>query len=125
LAIDVCEDVPPWQEKEVNELLELCRGEGAQAKLSSIHVNTWFGDYDKASGLQFLLEKRADLPQWGNWLFIGDSPNDEPLFHAFEMSVAVANINSYLKTLKTPPKFICDAESGAGFVEMVDALEKR
>src|SRR5690606_3205915 len=52
LAIDICEDVEPWSSQEINALLELCKSEGAHAKLSSIHVNTWFGDYDKRKGFE-------------------------------------------------------------------------
>ena len=104
LAVDFCEDVPRWPEADVDGLLALCHAEGAHAKLSSIHVNAWFGDYDKKSGLQFWQARGAPglppgtFPQWNwdQWLFIGDSPNDEPMFSFFRNSVGVANIGKYL-----------------------------
>ena len=124
LAIDICEDVPPWKAADVESLLELCRGMGAHAKLSSIHVNTWFGDYDKRKGWDHavgagILSKKLAR---GSWLFIGDSPNDEPMFAAFEHSVGVANLKRYTAGLKHPPRWMTRSVSGAGFVEMADRL---
>jgi hydroxymethylpyrimidine pyrophosphatase-like HAD family hydrolase len=57
-----------------------------------------------------------------DWLFIGDSPNDEPMFAAFKHTVGVANLGRYLDRLKHPPRWITESESGAGFAEMADAL---
>jgi HAD superfamily hydrolase (TIGR01484 family) len=123
LAIDICEDVPAWSSADIDALLELCHARGARAKLSSIHVNTWFGDYDKNSGFKHLLTIRPDLPQeFDQWLFIGDSPNDEPMFASFKNSVGVANLKKYLARLKTPPQWITAGESGAGFSEMASFL---
>jgi hydroxymethylpyrimidine pyrophosphatase-like HAD family hydrolase len=128
LAIDICEDVPRWPEKDIQALLHLCSEEGAHAKLSSIHVNAWFGDYDKRRGLESWLEQgapgipRKRAPKWDELLFIGDSPNDEPMFKSFRYSVGVANLRDYLDRLKHPPVWITEKESGAGFVEMASKL---
>lgn len=127
LAIDICEDVPAWSREKIDALLKLCKSEGAHAKLSSIHVNAWFGDYDKKSGLKHWLSKGAPglnrvAPAWEKLLFIGDSPNDEPLFESFKFSVGVANLSKYLDRLSFPPKWITELESGAGFSEMAAKL---
>lgn len=127
LAIDVREDVPAWPAADVEALLELCRQAGAHAKLSSIHVNAWFGDQDKEAGLRHWFAQGAPglagpAPAWDELLFIGDSPNDEPLFRSFAFSVGVANLKQYLDRLKHPPRWITAAESGAGFVEMTEKL---
>jgi hypothetical protein len=129
LAIDFCEDVPPWPRAEVEELLALCHGLGAHAKLSSIHVNTWFGDYDKRKGMEYWLSQgapglagRQAVPKWEEWLFIGDSPNDEPMFASFTHSVGVANLGQYLDRLLSPPRWITAGESGTGFAEMAKRL---
>jgi HAD superfamily hydrolase (TIGR01484 family) len=47
LAIDFCEDVPALPEAEVDRIVSIFERAGAQAKVSSIHVNGWFGDYNK------------------------------------------------------------------------------
>lgn len=126
LAIDICEDVPAWPREEIDALLKLCDREGAHAKLSSIHVNAWFGDYDKRKGFEHWLSHAVQLhqavPKRGEWLFIGDSPNDEPMFAAFDFSVGVANLKQYLDRLKFPPRWITRAKSGAGFAEMAHRL---
>ena len=131
LAIDVCEDVPAWPVTDVNALLELCASEGAHAKLSSIHVNAWYGEYDKEAGLLHWLSEGAPglsgelvarPPLWEELLFIGDSPNDEPLFQSFKYSVGVANLKKYVDRVKHPPRWLTDAESGDGFAEMATKL---
>jgi HAD superfamily hydrolase (TIGR01484 family) len=122
LAVDFCEDVKAWPEADVNELLALCHTAGAHAKLSSIHVNTWFGDYDKTSGFRHWLAQSAGMPKENQWLFIGDSPNDEPMFEAFSHSVGVANLTKYLDRLKHPPRWITESVSGTGFSEMAERL---
>jgi HAD superfamily hydrolase (TIGR01484 family) len=131
LAIDICEDVAPWAREEIDALLKLAAEEGAHAKLSSIHVNAWFGDYDKASGMKHWLSKggpglratvKGGLPAWEEWLFIGDSPNDEPLFQVFEATVGVANLAKSLDRLRFPPRWLTEARSGAGFVQMAERL---
>lgn len=126
LAIDICEDVPTWPQADVDALLKLCHDDGAHAKLSSIHVNTWFGDYDKRKGFEHWLLQSGVAPKgapgWDEWLFIGDSPNDEPMFAAFKYTVGVANLTKYLSRLKSPPRWITARESGGGFSEMADKL---
>ncbi len=123
LAIDVCEDVPAWNSQAVERLLKLCETAGAHAKLSSIHVNTWFGNYDKRSGFRHLLDHQSHLPQaFDQWIFIGDSPNDEPLFAGFKNSVGVANLKNYLARLKNPPRWLTSQESGQGFAQMASVL---
>ena len=127
LAIDFCEDVKPWPETEVDRLVKFCESKGAIAKISSIHVNTWFGRYTKIEGIrQFIhsLKEELKLPPIENFVYVGDSPNDEPMFEAFPLSVGVANVKPYLNRLKHPPKFITPSEAGAGFSELARFLQK-
>ena len=125
LAIDFCEDVPPLPEAAVKQIVALFEAVGAQAKVSSIHVNGWFGQYDKLSMTQTLFAREfgiqiQDFPTQA--LFIGDSPNDEPMFRFFDYSVGVANIQSQLHRLTHRPKFVTPSKGGAGFVEMANLL---
>ena len=93
LAIDFCEDVPPLPEADVGRIVAIFEAAGAQAKVSSIHVNGWFGDYDKLTMTQTLFQREfgADVATLlDSTLFIGDSPNDEPMFAYFPISVGVA-----------------------------------
>ncbi len=124
LAIDICEDVPKWKPADVERLLEFCDAQGAHAKLSSIHVNAWFGDYDKRTGFAHVLKSLSSLSEEmrspDRWIYIGDSPNDEPLFGWFKNTVGVANLRPYLDRLKSPPRWITPSKSGAGFAEMAN-----
>ncbi len=125
LAIDFCEDVPPLDELEVQRIVGLFQKAGAQAKVSSIHVNGWFGNYDKLSMTQTLFAREFGLKlqeQLATALFIGDSPNDEPMFEFFDLSVGVANIQSQLHRLKHPPKFVTPSKGGEGFVDLAQHI---
>jgi len=125
LAIDFCEDVTPLPERAVQQIVALFEAAGAQAKVSSIHVNGWFGAYDKLSMTKTLFAREFGIDLQNdndNVLFIGDSPNDEPMFEFFKYSVGVANIQRQLHRLTHRPKFVTPSEGGAGFVEMAQRL---
>jgi HAD superfamily hydrolase (TIGR01484 family) len=125
LAIDFCEDVAALSEAAVQQIVSLFKSAGAQAKVSSIHVNGWFGDYDKLSMTQTLFAREFGLELQANntqVLFIGDSPNDEPMFEFFSYSVGVANIHEQLHRLTHRPKFVTPSKGGGGFVEMARQL---
>lgn len=128
LAVDFCEDVAPWPETRIQELVRFCEEQGAIAKISSIHVNTWFGKYTKLQGIQKWLEFASanvdsKYPKsLSELIFVGDSPNDEPLFEAFPYSVGVANVKRFLPNMKHPPRWMTHAPMGAGFAELAKLL---
>lgn len=124
LAIDFCEDVPALPLAAAQRIAELMRAAGLTAKISSIHVNGWFGQYDKLATTRQLLSERFGLdPAAANAeiVFVGDSPNDAPMFEFFENSVGVANVRRFPGL---EPKFVTGSESGAGFVELVAHLSR-
>ncbi|GAB4224957.1 MAG: HAD-IIB family hydrolase [Spirochaetales bacterium] len=129
LAIDFREDVPPLDEASIDEICRIARRHGAVCKVSSIHVNIWYGSYDKVSCIRAYLERELGTTFEAvsdKILFIGDSPNDEPSFEHFPVSVGVANIRSLLHRLRHPPRYITSREGAEGFAETVDRiLEKR
>jgi len=125
LAIDYCEDVRALPLAAAERIAALMREAGLNAKVSSIHVNGWFGRYDKLSMAQQLFSERfgIDLPaRQHEFAFVGDSPNDEPMFAFFANSVGVANVRRFGGALLSAPQYITCAESGAGFVELVEHL---
>jgi HAD superfamily hydrolase (TIGR01484 family) len=125
LAIDFCEDVPPLSNASVDRIVELFEEAGAQAKISSIHVNGWFGAWDKLTGCQHLLREAWDIDldaQRTSWLYFGDSANDEPMFEAFSNSVGVENIKNFLPKMLHHPRWITERPGGYGFVEGVTRL---
>jgi len=122
LAIDFCEDVPPLAFAEVDRIVQIMHAAGMTAKISSIHVNGWFGHYDKLGMTRrLMLERyRVDLErECAQYLFIGDSPNDAPMFKFFPNSVGVANVADFGARLTDAPAYVTNARSGDGFVEAV------
>lgn len=125
LAIDFCEDVPPIPMEDVEKIVRCFKRAGAQAKISSIHVNGWFGDYDKLTMTHLFFKEvfRSDLDKIKEHIvFTGDSPNDVPMFDYFPHSVGVANIVRFKKTIDHKPAWVTENEGGYGFAEMVKTL---
>jgi len=125
LAIDYCEDVPRLPDPAVERIVEIMQSRGLTAKVSSIHVNGWFGDYDKLAMTKTLLRvcDGIDLDrELERYVFIGDSPNDAPMFAYFPHAVGVANVRKFAGRLAHEPAYVTAAASGAGFCELVDSL---
>jgi len=125
LAIDYCEDVPPLPAEAVDRIVRLFEAVGARVKISSIHVNGWFGEYDKLTMTRILFAEifKDDLESVkGEIIFIGDSPNDVPMFRFFPHSVGVANFLALQEKMMHLPAWITQQEGGFGFAEMVDSI---
>jgi hypothetical protein len=125
LAVDYCEDIPPLPAEAVEQIVGLFKKAGAEAKVSSIHVNGWFGKYDKLTMSRILFEEvfheslddvREDV------IYIGDSPNDAPMFAYFPHAVGVANVLQFEGRMPCDPAWITRGKGGHGFAEMVDQL---
>jgi HAD superfamily hydrolase (TIGR01484 family) len=129
LAIDFCEDVSPLGNGEIKTIVEIFESHGAVAKISSIHVNGWFGNYDKLTMTELFFKEvfGIDLEAVKHQVvFAGDSPNDEPMFAFFPNAVGVANIIKFEDDLIHKPAWVTTRKGGEGFAEMVDKiLEKR
>ncbi|MCB9796143.1 MAG: HAD family phosphatase [Alphaproteobacteria bacterium] len=124
LAIDFCEDVPPLGDDAIDAIVAQFKAAGATCKVSSIHVNGWYGAFDKLTGCRRLLaDLGEDLDEVvGEYAFFGDSANDEPMFGYFPLSVGVANVAGFLKRMQSWPKWITRGEGGHGFAEGVEVL---
>lgn len=125
LAIDFREDVEPLEKQAIDRIVALFEQAGAMAKVSSIHVNGWFGRYDKlfmtrkclAAVFSLDIDNAASADRI---VFVGDSPNDQSMFAFFRNGVGVANIAEY--ALETPPRWVTRAKGAAGFKELADSL---
>lgn len=125
LAVDFCEDVPRLPAERIDEIVSWFRSAGATAKVSSIHVNGWFGTFDKLTGCRRLVEDRwreSLDAQVDRWAYVGDSPNDEPMFAFFPVSVGVANVAAFLDRMTHHPRYVTAGPGGHGFAEWVDRL---
>jgi HAD superfamily hydrolase (TIGR01484 family) len=125
IAIDFCEDVAPLPEASVQRIVAIMEEAGMTAKVSSIHVNGWFGSYDKLSMAQLLCSERFGFEleaQKEHCTFAGDSPNDAPMFAYLPHSVGVANVKNFALPPGQQPAWVTPAEAGAGFAELARFL---
>jgi hydroxymethylpyrimidine pyrophosphatase-like HAD family hydrolase len=125
LAIDYCEDVPPLPLDAAERIAALMEQAGLQAKISSIHVNGWFGGYDKLSTTRQMMKEDFDIDLDRDremFVFAGDSPNDQPMFAYFPNAVGVANVLQMADLMSDFPKWITPSAGAAGFAELADAL---
>ncbi len=125
LAIDFCEDIPPLPTEAVDRIVGLFEQAGAVAKVSSIHVNGWFGEYDKLTMTRFLFEEvfhenleavKADV------ILSATPPTMRRCLPTFPNSVGVANVLQFEGRMPCNPAWITRKEGGYGFAEMVDKL---
>lgn len=125
LAIDFCEDVEPLGTAEINKICSIIREEGAVCKVSSIHINCWYGEYDKLICFDKFLKDfigKSLQEMEDKVIYIGDSPNDEPMFKELKFSAAVNNIVNFLDRMKHHPVYKSDKNSGDGFRNIVDVI---
>ena len=128
LALDFAEEDPILPLITAERIVEIAKKEGAKAKISSIHINIWMGDYDKLSMVERFLTNRFG---WESGVgdrevvFVGDSPNDEPMFARFPLACAVANVSRYTYLLRHLPAFVASKECGDGFAEIAEAILAR
>jgi HAD superfamily hydrolase (TIGR01484 family) len=125
LAIDFCEDVPPLPDAAIDRIVTLMQQAGMTAKVSSIHVNGWFGQWNKLQMASIMLRERYGLDldtERAHVVFAGDSPNDEPMFEYFPNAVGVANVLDAAARIKSLPAWVTPSRAGAGFVELAQVL---
>jgi HAD superfamily hydrolase (TIGR01484 family) len=129
IALDFAEEEPVLPISAARRIKEIAEEEGAVARISSIHVNIWMGNYNKLSMVErFLAERFGWKPgaEDREVVFVGDSPIDEPMFARFPLTCAVSNIERYADLVKHKPAFVASKECGDGFAEIAGIfLEKR
>ena len=124
LAFDYAEFAhhPP---ETVQQVLALLQNHGMQTTVSSIHIHGCFGDFNKWTGACWIVrallgrDLAAELDQW---VFVGDSGNDQAMFEHFTHSVGVANIARFVPQLTHLPTYVTAAPRGAGFAQVARAL---
>ena len=126
LAIDFAEEEPVLPLSAAEEIRAVCESMGAHAKVSSIHVNAWFGNYDKLTMTElFLREVLHETDFLRDVIFFGDSPNDEPMFAHFPVTCGVANIRPFADRMAHLPAYVAPLEGGFGFAAAVDVLLRK
>ncbi len=127
LAIDFSEDVPALPREAVTRIKQLFEENGATAKISSIHVNGWYGDHDKLFMARRFLNDVFSFDAEASpreVIFLGDSPNDEPMFAFFPNAIGVSNIKAFADRLASPPAWVTSEPGGHGFSEFASLMLK-
>lgn len=125
LAIDFCEDVPALSEDNVQRIIDHFHRAGATAKVSSIHVNGWFGNWDKLTMSRKFLESEFQIDlekQKERFVYCGDSPNDAPMFGYFPNGCGVANVTDFLDKMEALPTFVTQSHGAKGFIEIGEKI---
>ena len=125
LAIDFREDVAPLPLGEVQRIVQIMEAEGLTAKASSIHVNGWFGGYDKLSTTRLMMREEFAIDVDASrdaFVFAGDSPNDQPMFRFFPNAVGVANVRDMEELMRDLPAWVTPSRGSHGFAELAEAL---
>jgi HAD superfamily hydrolase (TIGR01484 family) len=108
---------------QIEQSCAVMREHGLTATVSSIHINGWIGEHSKWTAAQWAVPTllgQAFEP--GDWLYVGDSTNDQLMFERVPLSVGVANIARFLPQLRSLPAYVTEAERGEGFAELAAAL---
>jgi HAD superfamily hydrolase (TIGR01484 family) len=110
-------------EAQIAAVCAVMREHGLAATVSSIHINGWIGGHNKWTAAQWAVPAVLGLPfEPDEWLYVGDSSNDQLMFERLPLTVAVANIARFVPQLRHLPRYVTEAERGAGFAEVVDAI---
>jgi len=124
IAIDHSE-FTQLSDAQIAAVVALMKSEGMHATVSSIHINGWYGDHNKLEGARWIVRQlwQRDLDaEMNNWVYVGDSTNDQLMFKTFANSVGVANIARFVPQLAHLPRYVTRGERGAGFTEVARAL---
>ncbi|RZJ58760.1 MAG: HAD-IIB family hydrolase [Acidovorax sp.] len=109
----------------IDQCVALMQAAGMNATVSSIHINGWYGTHNKLEGARWIVRELfgrnldAEIDQW---VYVGDSTNDELMFQHFPHSVGVANIARFVPQLQHLPRYMTEGERGAGFAEVARAI---
>ncbi|EER60153.1 HAD-superfamily hydrolase, subfamily IIB [Acidovorax delafieldii 2AN] len=109
----------------IDHAVRIMRAAGMNATVSSIHINGWFGAHNKLEGARWIVRELlgrdldAEIDQW---VYVGDSTNDQLMFQHFPHSVGVANIARFVPQLTHLPRYVTQGERGAGFAEVARAV---
>ncbi|HEV7914384.1 MAG TPA: HAD-IIB family hydrolase [Albitalea sp.] len=110
---------------QIADVVRVMQSEGMHATVSSIHINGWFGDHSKLSGARWIVERllgRDVEDEREQWVYVGDSTNDQLMFGHFPLSVGVANLLRFAAEISVWPAYLTKAERGQGFAEVANAL---
>ncbi|MFL2940703.1 MAG: HAD family hydrolase [Candidatus Poseidoniales archaeon] len=119
LALDISEE-NNLSLKKVREIYDFCISKGANAAISNIHLNIWYGNYTKCDmALKILHNWNIKIDEC---VYVGDSPNDSPMFKKFPFSVGVKSVLRYSDFMQDYPSYVTERDGNQGFEDLVDSI---
>ena len=112
-------------EMQIAQVIDILQDAGMQTTVSSIHIHGCFGHFSKWEGARWIVQSlfgRELSLELDQWMFVGDSGNDQAMFEHFTRSVGVANIHHVAEQLIFLPRFVTRSERSAGFAEVAAAI---
>ncbi len=107
----------------IDAVVATMRAHGLTATVSSIHINGWIGDHNKLSAAHWAVQACLGIDFVADdWLYVGDSTNDQLMFEQVPLSVGVANVARFVPAMTTLPAYVTRAERGQGFAELAARL---
>jgi HAD superfamily hydrolase (TIGR01484 family) len=107
----------------IDRVVALMRAHGLHATVSSIHINGWLGDHNKFTAAQWAVPTCLDVPfDVHEWLYVGDSTNDQLMFERLPLTVGVANLMRFADQVTTWPTYLTARERGHGFADIAMRL---
>jgi len=129
VAFDHGSEPPYLNQEQIAQVVAVCKGEGAATAVSSIHINAWFGSFDKWQGCLTFFKEVLGLCQeelLERSCYCGDAPNDQVMFARIPLSFGVGNIIEASGRMEILPRYVATERGGDGFARIVDELlEKR
>ena len=108
---------------QISQVVAVMQRHGLTATVSSIHINGWLGAHNKRSAAAWAVATVLGLPFAPHeWLYLGDSTNDQVMFQYLPLTVGVANIARFVPQLRWLPAYVTQAERGQGFAELANTL---
>ena len=109
--------------QQIDAVVAVMHSHGLTVTVSSIHINGWIGEHNKWTGARWAVETVMGCDfDASEWIYVGDSTNDQLMFQQVPLSVGVANVARFLPAMTWPPAWVTVAERGLGFSEVVACL---
>jgi HAD superfamily hydrolase (TIGR01484 family) len=125
IAFDHGSEPPYLSDRQISRIVSVCEKQGAQTAVSSIHVNAWFGSYDKLEGTRMFFSEVLGMGEEqfrSKCTYCGDAPNDQEMFGYFPLTFGVADILERKDRFETFPAYLAQGYGGEGFSRIATAL---
>lgn len=104
----------PRSEQLKKDIFKFLEDKKTHFSISSVHINFWCGDVNKAKGINHFLKNHRPQVKIEDCVYYGDAPNDEEPFALFPNSVGVSNIAPYLGRMKVRPNTVLEGKDKEG-----------